>query len=304
MDCPTQLSLLNFTTNLLASSIDERYLPTGVGTPNNVWEIFFKPGTMFEPPFVYYLDDAKAGYFSFFIYESGRLARESPVYLSDDLSRKFQLFINHRYDYDIFFPIQENVFYVLYFYNQIVEFRMFLYWFLMFNQYQIPFNILPFLTNWFFRLSNAAFPMICGVSIGTTGATFILGLVVEAVHHLVLTIPYLPSEGILYGSQELIDNVKEAGLDMQIFPYSDIVDSIDLRKYLEKENELVRLYQGFPYMYNDNPIPNWLREHWWTNEPHITRNLIETKSEFLQQNDITVVPNRISEELARRAARR
>jgi len=317
---PTQMSSFDSTTNFLASEVNRSFMPRGMtSTPRDVWEIFVPPVQKFARPecirFRSYHDELtydlgvepgfdpkKLGYpFSFFTYITGN-RYEPGIYLSDELSKKLQLFINHLYNHDVFYRIQFHVFYVLYFFEMILSFRLFMFWFLMFNIYQAPFSFIPYMTTWFIRIGNSMCPSILGVAIGPSIANFILSLIIDVAHHLVLTFPYLPSEGITYAPPEVIKNARKLGLtpeDLQIVPYSAAKGNKELMKFLEQENEVIRVYAGFPKIYTEEPIPNWLREYWWTKEPQVTRHIAETKTDLINEKKIRILPNRIEEKIKR-----
>ena len=315
----TQLSLFDSTTSFLASEVNRSYLAPGVAsTPKDIWGIFIPEVKQFLRPeciyFQKYFDELKdlniipgfdpkqLGYpFSFFTYLTGN-RYETGIYLSDELSRKLQLFINHWYDHDVFYRIQFQVFYVLYFFEMILSFRMFMFWFLMFNIYQAPFSFIPYMTTWFIRIGNSMCPAILGVAMGPSIANFILSLIIDVVHRLVLTFPYLPSEGITYAPPRVIENARSMGVnpeDLQIVPYSAAKGNKELMKFLEQENEVIRVYTGTPKIYTEEPIPNWLREYWWTKEPQVTRHFAETKMDLINEKNIRVLPNRIEEKIRR-----
>ena len=325
-DGSTHLSLFDFTTNLLASSVDRRFFTTG-RTPENFWEIIIPPFRSFPRPLAIYFssypeeygmlhwfdisrgampevpafDPNKIGYpFSFYIYQSGGGTRG--VYLPDELSEKLQLFINHWYDHDIFYQIQFYTFYVVYFFKEILDIRLFLFWFLQINPYQMPLAIMMYMSDWAIGLFEFLFPSTVGVNMGGTILTSLLGALITFLSKLVLTIPYLPSEGITYAPPIVFKNAKERGLDIKdlpFVPYTDVKDNKDLRKFLETENQIIRVFTGFPKLYTNNPIPNWLREYWWANERHVPQDLMEKKSDFLYENDIKILPDRIEEEIRR-----
>ena len=75
------------------------------------------------------------------------------------------------------------------------EIRAALWWWLMFNPYQQPFNTLRILTEWYLTALTGIFPIIIGIDIGPTVAITALGVLLDLLNRLVFTMPYLPSEG-------------------------------------------------------------------------------------------------------------
>ena len=102
--------------------------------------------------------------------------------------------------------------------------------------------------------------VIVVVVVWILGPTFALGLLggtIDQLGRLVLTMPYLPSEGTLY----LVKDLKSVPVK-------------GLSETLVKYGHDVRIYTDFPSLWTKYTIPDSLREYWFTKKPYITEFLI------------------------------
>ena len=190
-------------------------------------DIFKPEGTLFNPPLVYFYTDPVEGFFNLFVVESGGT---TPVYLPNWLAELIQLATNQQLTVLVMRDIQEWTYEFLKIFKTLCQMRATLWWWLMFNPYQQPFNTLRVLTEWYLTAFIGIFPVIIGIDIGSTMGLALLGHSVDLLGRLAFTVPYLPKEGELIKAADLstIDNpnlsemLTEYGKDVRIINYSKI----------------------------------------------------------------------------------
>lgn len=297
------LPFLDAAHSLIISLADMRFLNADMPVPLNFWEVIFGAPQPLENSLVVFPKSegisSQSYYFSFFVYETGPYAPRPPHYLMDDKSEQIQLFLFHIYNYEIFSRVLIGLYTYLKTLTTLVEFKLDMFWFLMFNMYQFPFSVVSYLTDWYIKLANAAFPAFLGMSLGPSILTFALGAVINWIPGFTFTIPYLPSEGILYGPREYIERIEEEqpGV-LEILPFSKVPND-RLRRFLTEEGQVVRVYDHFPELYKKYPLPNWLREYWWKFHPEIIAAAIEKESNTFYQGEggMKIFPNRIDKHM-------
>ena len=102
------------------------------------------------------------------------------------------------------------------------------------------------------------FPVILGIDIGSTMGLGLLGHAVDLLGRLAFTMPYLPGEGEFYKAANLGN-----------------IDNPTLSEMLSEYGQDVRIFRNLPDLWYKYPIPNSLREDWYTNKPEITEHLIK-----------------------------
>jgi hypothetical protein len=138
-----------------------------------------------------------------------------------------------------------------------------LYYFISINPYTRPWIYLISLSDWIYdllfhlgitrRATFFGFPLLSMIVNG------VAGVIADALNHVVFTMPYLPSEG--QSGQILIDGIPKE----------------------------VILFRYLPALWFAEPIPDKLRELWYTQRPDIYK-FMKTNYEHL---DIDFLPNRI-----------
>ena len=146
----------------------------------------------------------------------------------------------------------------------------------MFNPYQQPFNTLWVLTEWYLTAFIGIFPVILGIDIGSTIGLALLGHTVDVLGRLAFTMPYLPREGEFVKAQDLIK-----------------IDNPNLAEMLTAYGQDVRIFRNLPDLWYKYPIPNAIREDWYTNKPEITEQLIKNYYGL----GVDFLPDRILKEL-------
>jgi uncharacterized protein YggT (Ycf19 family) len=218
-------------------------------------DIFKPEGAPFNPPLIYFYTDPVEGFFNLFVVESGAT---SPVYLPNWLAELIQLATNQQLTIMFLRDIQEWAYEFLKIFKTLCQMRATLWWWLMFNPYQQPFNTLRVLTEWYLTAFIGIFPVILGIDIGSTIGLALLGHTVDVLGRLAFTMPYLPREGEFVKAQDLIK-----------------IDNPNLAEMLTAYGQDVRIFRNLPDLWYKYPIPNSIREDWYTNKPEITEHLIK-----------------------------
>lgn len=198
------------------------------------------------------------GFYNFYV-----INYQNIFFLPDWLSQWIQLNFEITVDDSQLMAIREGLFVGLIGYMFLLDFRMKLFWFLTINPYTRPWIYLLSITDWLFDLLSGAVPVVLGLDLSATIMLTLFGKMVDSLNHLVFTMPFLPSEGI--PGKMLIDG--------------ELTDVI--------------LFRYLPSLWYTHPIPDKLREFWYTQRPEILN--------FMNKNyghlDIDFLPNRILKEI-------
>jgi len=212
----------------------------------NYLEIFFPKGLNFNPTSIYFYKDSVEGYYNFFI------TQKNAVFLPNWLSEIIQIFANQSVNTSMLRTIQEWTFGFLNKFRILCDIRAAMWWWLMFNPYQQPFNTLRILTEWYLTALTGIFPIIIGIDIGPTVAITGLGVLLDLLNRLVFTMPYLPSEGENFSINDL-----------------DKLDNPALAELINQLGEDVKIFRYLPSLWYKYPIPDDLREYWYNKKPEI-----------------------------------
>ena len=240
---------------------------------NGYLDIFKPDGAPFNPPLVYFYTDPIEGFFNLFVVESGGT---SPIYLPNWLSELIQVGANQQVSIIFLREIQEWTYELLKIFKTLCQMRAALWWWLMFNPYQQPFNTLRVLTEWYLTAFTGVFPVLIGIDIGPTVGLALLGNAVDVLGRLVFTMPYLPREGEAFSVKDL-----------------SLLDNDNLSEMLTEFGRDVRIFRNLPALWYKYPIPDSLREDWYTNKPEVTEHLIKNYYNL----GIDFLPDRILKEL-------
>ena len=184
-------------------------------------------------------------------------------FLPDWLSQLIQINFDVSVDTTSLEVIQQAIFLILIGFFFLVEFRMKLYWFLTINPYTRPWVYLISLTDWIQDFMTGLSPVILGVDLTAPLILGLTGKVADSLNHLVFTMPFLPSEG-------------QPG-----------------KMLIDQEVRDVILFRYLPSLWYTQPIPDGLREFWYSQRRDIFN--------FMQKNyghlDIEFLPNRILKEI-------
>ena len=184
-------------------------------------------------------------------------------FLPDWLSRWIQLNLEITIDVSPLEHLQQALFVAILMYYFVVEFRIKLFWFLTINPYTRPWIYLLSFTDWLMDWVAGLAPTIFSIDISPVVILSVLGKIADSLNHLVFTMPFLPSEGTL--GKVMVDNqVKQ-----------------------------VILYRYLPSLWAEEPIPDSLREFWYTNRPDILKYMKKNYSQL----EIDFEPNRVLKEM-------
>jgi len=180
-------------------------------------------------------------------------------FLPDGLSQWLQINCNISVDTTPLEIIQQSLFLGLIGFFFLVEFRMKLYWFLTINPYTRPWIYLISLTDWIQDFMTGLSPVMLGVDLTAPIILGLTGKLADSLNHLVFTMPFLPSEG--QPGKMIINNQ---------------VQDVILFRYL-------------PSLWYSHPIPNSLKEFWYTERIDILNFMKKNYSHL----DIEFLPDRI-----------
>jgi len=180
-------------------------------------------------------------------------------FLPDWLSREIQLKLEITIDVSPLEHMQQAFFIAIIMYYFVVEFRTKIFWFLTINPYTRPWVYLLSLTDWLLDWIAGLAPSVLSIDISPMILLSTFGKIGDSLNHLVFTMPFLPSEGTL--GNIMVDN----------------------------QVKHVILYRYLPSLWAEEPIPDSLREFWYTKRPDILRFMKENYSQL----EIDFEPERI-----------
>ena len=185
-------------------------------------------------------------------------------FLPDWLSQWLQIQFNISIDTTPLEIIQQSLFLGLVGFFFLVDFRMKMYWFLTINPYTRPWIYIISLTDWIQDVMTGLSPVMLGLDLTPSIVLGLTGKLADSLNHLVFTMPFLPSEG-QPGKMIIDDQVKD-----------------------------VILFRYLPSLWYTHPIPNNLREFWYTERLDIYN--------FMKKNyahlEIEFLPDRILKDLS------
>lgn len=229
-----------------------------VPKPQSLLEAFvgnFPSTTTIEKIFYEHKHD---GYYNFYIQNYSNI-----FFLPDWLSQWLQLHFDMAIDITRLELFREALFVSVLLFFGLLQFRIQLYWFLAINPYTRPWVYMISVTDWIFDTMAGFSPVIFGLDLTSAIVSGILGKFADSLNHLVFTMPFLPSEG-------------QPG-----------------RIVIDGRMRDVILFRYLPSLWYSHPIPDDLREFWYTDRPEIHK--------FMQKNygqlDIEFLPNRVLKEM-------
>ena len=202
--------------------------------PETWFEMIFGPTPRVEPVPRYIYETQDEGFYNFYIENYNNI-----FFLPDWLSEFIQVRLNICLDISILEILREVIFIGLVFYSQMVILRIAISWLIYINPYTFPWSYLTTAVDWTEDTLQGIVPSIFGVNV--TGSIFLgaLGVVADSLNHLVFTMPFLPSEG--EPTKLVINNQMK---DVLVFHY-------------------------LPTLWYRHPIPNDIREFWFSERPDI-----------------------------------
>lgn len=226
--------------------------------PKNLIEVFIGnfPNTSTIEKLFY--ENNSDGYYNFYVENYRNI-----YFLPDWVSQWIQIHLDISVDTTMLEIVREGIFLSLLGFMFLMQFRLNLYWFLTINPYTRPWVYFISLTDWVFDAMAGFSPVIFGLDLSGSIVLGLTGKLADTLNHLVLTMPFLPSEG-------------QAGKLMIDGQLKDVI-----------------LFRYLPSLWYTHPIPDDLREFWYTERPEIYQ--------FMKKNyghlDIEFLPNRILKEI-------
>nr|NP_043579.1 hypothetical protein OdsiCp001 [Trieres chinensis]NP_043635.1 ORF355 [Trieres chinensis]YP_010537345.1 hypothetical protein ON826_pgp116 [Odontella regia]YP_010537400.1 hypothetical protein ON826_pgp061 [Odontella regia]P49827.1 RecName: Full=Uncharacterized protein ycf89; AltName: Full=ORF355 [Trieres chinensis]UYC31132.1 hypothetical protein [Odontella regia]UYC31187.1 hypothetical protein [Odontella regia]CAA91611.1 ORF355 [Trieres chinensis]CAA91667.1 ORF355 [Trieres chinensis] len=210
----------------------------------------------------FYYESPQDGYYNFYIPHYRNV-----VFLPDWLSKWIQLHFDLGIDTVGLETIRNTLFSMLVYFYFFAELRIMLSYFISINPYTRPWVYLISLTDWIydilFHLGISKRVVLLGFPLLPILIHAALGNLIDSLNHLVFTMPFLPSEG--EPGEFLIDGTA--------------------RKVL--------LFRYLPALWTSEPIPDRLREFWYTERPEIYQ--------FMKKNyghlDIDFLPDEILKQI-------
>jgi uncharacterized protein YggT (Ycf19 family) len=216
--------------------------------------MIFGPSPKAETVPRYIYESADEGFYNFYIENYKNI-----YFLPDWLSKFIQVRLHICLDITVLETIREVLFVGLMVYSQIVILRIALSWFIYINPYTFPWCYLAAAVDWTEDVLQGIVPSILGVNI--TGSVFlgILGVVADSLNHLVFTMPFLPSEGE------------------------------ETKLLINQEMKDVLVFHYLPVLWYRFPIPNEIREFWYSERSDI----LEYMQKAYKDLDIQFFPDNI-----------
>ena len=133
--------------------------------------------------------------------------------------------------------------------------------------YTFPWSYLAAAVDWTEDVLQGIVPSVLGVNV--TGSVFLgaLGVIADSLNHLVFTMPFLPSE-----AEETKLVVNNEMRDVLVFHY-------------------------LPILWYKHPIPNDIREFWYSQRPDI----LEYMQTAYKDLNLQLLPNKIIQEVTQKA---
>ena len=226
--------------------------------PQNLLEAFvgnFPKVSIIEKVFFEHKHD---GYYNFYVENYSNV-----FFLPDWLSKWIQIHLDMAVDLARLEVFRESLFLASLLFLSILQFRVQLYWFISINPYTRPWIYLISLTDWMFDAIAGFSPVIFGLDLTSAIISGLVGKFADTLNHLVFTMPFLPSEG-------------QPG-----------------RLVINETMKDVILYRYLPSLWYSHPIPDDLREFWYTERPDIYNFMKKSYGHL----DIEFLPNRVLKEM-------
>lgn len=230
--------------------------------PETWFEVIFGPAPRVETIPRYIYETKEEGFYNFYIENYKNI-----FFFPDWLSEFIQVQLNICLDINILEVIREVLFIGLVFYSQMVVLRIAISWLIWINPYRFPWSYLAAAVDWTEDVLQGIVPSVLGVNV--TGSVFLgaLGVVADSLNHLVFTMPFLPSEA--EETKLVINNQMK---DVLVFHY-------------------------LPILWYKHPIPNDIREFWYSQRPDI----LEYMQTAYKDLDLQLLPDRIIQELSQKS---
>lgn len=236
----------------------EKLATTAPRIPKNIWEILFITFPKMNLNLKVNFEDSIDGFYNFYVinYANNR-------FLPDPISEFLQIYFGLCDNISILEEIREFLFISLIIYFEIINIRYALYWFLTINPFVQPLSYITVLTDWMEDILDQIAPSIGGSSTHGVILGTLQGLLLDLLNNTIFTMPYLPSEG----------------------KASEIM--------IEGSMTKVIMFSGLPELWRKYPIPNDLREYWYSQKPEV----IEFMEKRYADEGINFLPDKVLEKM-------
>ena len=226
--------------------------------PETWFEMMFGAIPKIESVPRYIYENKEEGFYNFYIENYKNI-----YFLPDAISEFIQVKLNVCLDISVLEMVREGLFLACVFYTQLIVLRIALVWLIYINPYTIPWCYVAASVDWVEETFHGVMPALLGVNISATVLLGGIGILADSLNHIVFTMPFLPSEG---------EQIKLL-IDQQL---RDVI-----------------VFHYLPISWYRYPIPNDLREYWYTERPDILEYMQESYKNF----DIQFLPDRVIQEL-------
>lgn len=209
-----------------------------VSRPETWFETVFGTIPKVEPIPRYIYENQLEGFYNFYV-----VYYQNIVFLPDWLSEFLQVRLNFCLDLNYLEMVREVIFIGLAGYAQLIGLRIAISWFPSINPFVFPWYYLTAITDWTEELLQGVVPVVFGVSITGSSFLILLGILADNLNNLVLTMPFLPSEGEIVTVSRNGRSIK-----MIVFHY-------------------------LPSLWYSYPIPDNIRKYWYYYRPDILEHM-------------------------------
>ena len=222
--------------------------------PQTWFEVIFGPTPVVEPVTKYVYESKEEGFYNFYIQNYQNL-----YFLPDKVSEFIQIKLNVCLDITLLETIREALFLSLLIFGQLLMFRIALSWFISVNPYTVPWCYVIATVDWTEDSFQGLIPIVFGVNITGTLFLGLVGKIADSLNHLILTMPFLPSEGE------------------------------EMKLWMDKEMRDILVFHYLPVLWYRHPIPNDIREFWYNERPDIMNYMLEAYKDL----DIEFLPDSV-----------
>ena len=222
--------------------------------PQTWFEVIFGPAPIVEPVSKYIYESKEEGFYNFYVENYRNL-----YFLPDKVSEFIQIKLNVCLDISSLEVIREVIFLIFLIFYQLLMFRIILSWLIGINPYTIPWCYIIAAVDWTEDVLQGLIPAVFGVNL--TGSLFmgLVGKIADGLNHLILTMPFLPSEGE------------------------------QIKVWIDEEMRDVIVFHYLPVLWYRHPIPNDIREFWYNERPDIMNYMLEAYKDL----DIEFLPDSV-----------
>ena len=257
-----QLEFLNNPTwgakmrNLIVLEEETKKIPD---IPANMFEVIFSKIPTFTPIQRVFFIDAETGYYNFYVQDYLN-AQTLPDWFSELIQIQFQV----HSDYSPVSLVRECMFGIVWIFYEIYQIRALLTIFIFLNPYVFPWLILTLLVDWLEELLAPFIPQgVLFLDLNELTIRFLIGSTLDNLNNLVLTFPYLPSEG----KPEYIMDGAQTGPAI--------------------------VFRGLPKLWYKHGIPNDMRQHWYFERQDIFHYFQQAYKDL----DLQFLPDEIIEQI-------